>query len=324
VILTRTPFPVCLAGGGSDEAPFYRSQDGGATTSIALDRFFYVLVGERFDPRIRVVYSKTEEVAALDDLEHGLIREAMRLAQVHRSVEVHTLADTPGEVPAEGSSSSVAVGLLNALYRYKGKFADPSLLAEDASRIEINVLHETNGKRNPYAAAFGGVHYFEFRPDDTVRAQPIQLAPDDLDRLASRLSLFYVGPLARADPKGRSTEAAEESGLDGPLRQRQLARAMRDALAGRNWDRAGELLNEGWTLQREGAGRSKEPVDEWYAHGIDAGAIGGTATDVGGGRFLLLLHPPERSAQVAKALSRLERMPVRISPEGSRVLMVHG
>jgi D-glycero-alpha-D-manno-heptose-7-phosphate kinase len=325
VIITRTPFPISLAGGGTDAPSFYRESGGGAVTSLAIDRFVHVLVSERPDPSIRVAYSRTENVAAVDEVEHGLVREALRLAQVHRAVEVHAIADLPGEGTADGASSSLAVGLLNALYRFKGQVADPSLLAEDASRIEVNILHGTPGKQAQYSAAFGGLNYLEFRPDDTVRVHPIVLSPADLDSLSEHLSLFYAGS-GSGSGTGSDTPTSRKAGSqDVRLQMRDLAATVRDALVARDWDRVGATLDEASRLGgRLASGADHAPWNESYAQAIEAGAQGGIGIGGAGGGFLLLFHPPERSAQVAKSLSRLERMPVRISPEGSRVLLVHG
>ena len=322
MIITRTPFRISFAGGGTDLPSFYRAFGGGAVTSAAIDRFIHVLVNEKFDRSIRVAYSKTENVESVDDLQHGLVREALRLTQVHRAVEVHTIADIPGEGTGIGSSSSLTVGLLNALYAYKGQVVDPSRLAEEACRIEINILHGTLGKQDQYIAAYGGLHYLEFRPDDTVRVHPIPLSRADLDTLSSHLSLFYTGARS-AQPILKEQEARTAENREALLRIRELATATRDALVARKWDRVGALLDEGWRLKRGlTAGISNDQIDDWYRRGMAAGALGGKITGAGGGGFLLLFHPPERSAQVAQALTPLERMPVRISPEGSRILMV--
>lgn len=292
-------------------------------TSAAIDRFIHVLVNEKFDHSIRVAYSKTENVDSMEDLQHGLVREALRLTQVHRAVEVHTIADIPGEGTGIGSSSSLTVGLLNALYAYKGQIVDPSRLAEEACRIEINVLHGVLGKQDQYIAAFGGLHYFDFRPDDSVRVNPIPLSRADLDVLSAHLSLFYTGVTRNAQPILKEQDARTTENGDTLLRMRDLAGEMRDAFLARNWDRAGALLDEGWTLKRGlTRGISNNQIDDWYARGKAAGALGGKITGAGGGGFLMLFHPPERSAQVAQALPGLERIPVRISSEGSRILVV--
>lgn len=324
MIITRTPFRISFAGGGTDLPSFYREYGGGAVTSAAIDRFIHVLVNEKFDRSIRVAYSRTENVDSVDDLQHGLVREALRLTQVHRAVEVHTIADIPGEGTGVGSSSSLTVGLLNALHAYKGELVEPTRLAEEACRIEINILHGTQGKQDDYIAAFGGLHFFEFRADETVRVYPLPLARTDLDALSAHLSLFYTGTARSAQPILKEQDARTGSNRDALLRMRDLAAAMRDALVARDWDRAGALLDEGWSLKRGlTSGISNAQIDEWYARGKSAGALGGKITGAGGGGFLLMFHPPERSAQVAQALLPLERMAVRISPEGSRILTVH-
>jgi len=323
MIITRTPFRISFAGGGTDLPSFYRAYDGGAVTSAAIDRFIHVLVNEKFDRSIRVAYSRTENVETVDDLQHGLVREALRLTHVHRAVEVHTIADIPGEGTGIGSSSSLTVGLLNALYAYNGQVVDPARLAEEACRIEINILRGTLGKQDQYIAAFGGLHYFEFRADESVRVHPIPLSRTDLETLSSHLSLFYTGTPRSAQPILKEQDARTEENRDTLLRMRDLAGEMRDALVARAWDRAGGILDEGWGLKRGlTAGISNDRIDEWYSRGKAAGALGGKITGAGGGGFLLLFHPPERSAQVAQALLPLERMAVRISPEGSRILMV--
>jgi D-glycero-alpha-D-manno-heptose-7-phosphate kinase len=323
VIITRTPFRISFAGGGTDLSSFYREYGGGAVTSAAVDRFIHVLVNEKFDPSIRVAYSKTENVDSVDQLQHGLVREALRLTQVHRAVEVHTIADIPGEGTGIGSSSSLTVGLLNALYAYKGQLVDASRLAEEAARIEINILHGTLGKQDHYIAAYGGLHYFEFRPDDAVRVHPIPLSRADVDALFSHLSLFYTGTARSGQEILKEQDARTTQNKDALFRMRDMAGEMRDAFVARDWDQAGALLDEGWTLKRGlTPGITNGQIDEWYARGKAAGALGGKITGAGGGGFLLLFHPPERSTQVAKALSPLERMAIRISPEGSRILTV--
>lgn len=314
MIISRTPFPTTLAGGGTDVPSFYRANEGGAVTSVALDRFVHVLVNERSDPSIRVAYSRTENVARLDDLEHRHVREALRLTQVHRAVEVHTITDLPGDDAVLAAPSSLTVGLLHALYGYKGQTVDPARLAEEGCRIEINVLRETSGKRDPYASAFGGAHYFEFRPDDTVRVHSLPLSPTDLDALSAHLSLFYTGAVSSDPPIPRGSDGPTTADRDSLIRRRDLAAALRDALTARDWERAGSIVGAAPPIE---LGRG----NDWYSRALQAGALGGQRVGAVG-EFLLLFHPPERSAQVAQALSPLERMPVRISPEGSRILKV--
>ena len=323
MIITRTPLRISFAGGGTDLPGFYRSYGGGAVTSAAIDRYIHVLVNEKFDRSIRVAYSRTENVDHIDQLQHGLVREAMRLTGVHESLEVHTIADIPGEGTGLGSSSTLTVGLLNALYAYRGILRDPAELAEEACRIEIERLGGTLGKQDQYIAAFGGLEYFDFRPDDTVRATPIPLSTADRIDLSDHLSLFYTGITRKAQGILVEQNSRTEQNKESLLRIRDLAAEARDAVVAHNWERLGGILDDGWQLKRQlSNGISSSEIDRQYTAAKAAGAYGGKITGAGGGGFLLLLHPPERGRQIADALSPMMRVPVRIIPEGSRILFV--
>jgi D-glycero-alpha-D-manno-heptose-7-phosphate kinase len=323
VIITRTPLRVSFAGGGTDLPSFYRKYDGGAVVSAAIDRYVHVLVNDKFDRSIRVAYTRTENVERVEELQHGLVREAMRATGVTEAVEVHTIADIPSEGTGLGSSSSLTVGLLNAFYAYRGLLKEPRELAEEACQIEIDVLHGSLGKQDQFAAAFGGLHYFEFRPDDTVRASPLPLTVKDREELGNHLTLFYTGITRTAQGILKQQDARTEENRESLLKMRSLASETRNAIIARDWPRFGALLDEGWLLKRGlAAGVSTREIDEAYARARSAGAYGGKITGAGGGGFLVVVHPPERSAQVARALSPWMRVPIRVSPEGSRILFV--
>ncbi|HYA70480.1 MAG TPA: GHMP kinase [Thermoplasmata archaeon] len=323
MIITRTPLRISFAGGGTDLPAFYRAYGGGAVTSAAIDRYIHVLVNEKFDRSIRVAYSRTENVDHLEQLQHGLVREAMRVTGVHDSLEVHTIADIPSEGTGLGSSSSLTVGLLNALYAYRGVLKDPAELAEEACRIEIDRLGGTLGKQDQYIAAFGGVEYLDFRADDTVRASPIPLSTDHRLDLSDHLSLFYTGITRKAQGILVEQNSRTAENKESLFRLRELASEARRAIVGHDWAGLGGILDEGWQLKRRlTAGITSTEIDRQYAAAKAAGAFGGKITGAGGGGFLLLLHPPERSRQIAEALSPMARLPVRITPEGSRILFV--
>jgi D-glycero-alpha-D-manno-heptose-7-phosphate kinase len=323
VIITRTPLRISFAGGGTDLPSFYRAHGGGAVASAAIDKYVHVLVNEKFDKSIRVAYSKTENVDHLDELQHGIFKEAMRLTGVHDSLEIHTIADIPGEGTGLGSSSSLTVGLLNALHAFRGTLKGPAELAEEACQIEIDRLGGALGRQDDYIAAFGGVDYFEFHPDDSVRAAPIPLSNDRRNALSDHLSLFYTGVTRRAEGILKAQSERTHSNLDALLRMRELAGVARDAIVRADWAALGGTLDEGWRLKRGLAdGITTAAIDAQYAAAKAAGAYGGKITGAGGGGFLLLLHPPESSHQIAAALSPMQRLPVRITPEGSRILFV--
>jgi D-glycero-alpha-D-manno-heptose-7-phosphate kinase len=324
VIITRTPLRISFVGGGTDLANFYRQFGGGAVVSAAIDQYIHVIVNKKFDRSIRVAYSQTENVDSLGELRHGLIREAMRSTGVHEQLEIHTIADIPGEGTGLGSSSSLTVGLLNALYAYRGMLKNPGELASEACQIEIDTLGGTVGKQDQYIAAYGGVHHFEFRADESVRASPIPLTPSERDVLSEHLSLYYTGTARRAEGILKDQDSRTAQNKDALVRMRDQASEARSALLARNWEALGRLLEEGWQLKRTlSSGISSPEIDGWFAAAKAAGAYGGKITGAGGGGFLLLVHPPERSRQIASALSTLRRVPVRITLEGSQILGIH-
>jgi D-glycero-alpha-D-manno-heptose-7-phosphate kinase len=323
VIITRTPLRISFAGGSTDLPSFYRAYGGGAVTSAAIDRYVHVLVNDKFDRSIRVAYTRTENVENVDHLQHGLVREAMKVTGVTEALEIHTIADIPSEGSGLGSSSSLTVGLLNALYAHKGELRDPHQLAEEACRIEIEILGGTLGKQDQYIAALGGVQYLEFRPDDTVRSNPIPLSTVDRADLSEHLSLFFTGITRKAEGVLKGMDARTPTNRESLLRLRELATEARDAILRKNWPRLGEVLDEGWQIKRGlSDGITSSTIDTYYAKLKEAGAWGGKITGAGGGGFLLVVHPPERSHQIAAALSPMERLPVRIQSEGSRILFV--
>ena len=323
MIITRTPLRISFAGGATDLPSFYRAHGGGAVTSAAIDRYIHVLVNPKFERSIRVSYSRTENVDRLEDLQHGLVREAMRVTGLREAVEVHTIADIPSEGTGLGSSSTLTVGLLNAFYAYQGILKEPAELAREACEIEIDRLGGVLGKQDQYIAAFGGIQFFEFRPDDSVRVAPIPLATRDRDALSDHLSLFYTGITRKAQPLLQRQSERTSENRPALERMRELAREARDALVRTDFRRLGEILDEGWALKRGlSSGVSTETIDVQYASAKSAGAWGGKITGAGGGGFLLLFHPPERSHAIAQALAPMERLPVRITPEGSRILFV--
>ncbi|MCI4365588.1 MAG: GHMP kinase [Thermoplasmata archaeon] len=323
MIITRTPLRISFAGGGTDLPSFYRDHGGGAVTSAAIDRYVHVLVNEKFDRSIRVAYSRTENVGHLEELQHGIVKEAMRLTGVSDSVEVHTIADIPSEGTGLGSSSTLTVGLLNALHAFRGVLKGPAELAEEACQIEIDRLGGALGRQDDYIAAFGGVQHFQFQPDDSVRAFPIPISRTHREALSDHLSLFYTGITRRAEGILKSQSERTQLNLESLGRMRTLATEARDAIVRTDWAALGATLDEGWQLKRQLVqGITSTEIDRFYTAAKAAGAYGGKITGAGGGGFLLLLHPPESSHKIAAALSPLQRLSVRITPEGSRILFV--
>lgn len=324
MIISRTPFRVSLAGGGSDFAEYYRVRPGNVI-SLAINRYMYVTVNRRFDDSIRVAYTRTEIVDHIDDLEHDLIREALRMVGCTRGIEVTTIADLPAGIGL-GSSSSLAVGALNALYALKGEWRSPEELARRACEIEIEVLGRPIGKQDQYIAAFGGLRDIHFLSDDTVTVHPLICPPDLRRRLIDQLMLFYTGTSRQAhtvlgEVRRRLVEHDDtRSAVDGLV---EIAACTRQAILEGRLDRLGELLDRSWQLKRQMASKvTNGRLDVMYAEARAAGATGGKVSGAGGGGCLLLVVPEPHRSTVRAAMERagLKEVPFSLEPEGSRII----
>lgn len=321
MIISKTPFRISFLGGGTDLPSHFRRR-GGAVLSTTIDKYMYVAVNARFEDTIRVAYTRTEIVESLDELRHELVREALRLVGVDRGVEVVTIADIPAGTGL-GSSSSLTVGLLHALYAYTGRFVSRERLAREACHIEIDVLGHPIGKQDQYAAAYGGLNFIRFNSDDSVFVEPVICAPEVKRKLFDSLLLFYTGMRRRAgsilaEQAKRSRE--REAALD---RLAELAEEGREVLGRGDLAAFGRLLHEGWKLKRTLASRISRPeIDAWYEAAREAGALGGKILGAGGGGFLLLFCPEERKEAVRLRLSQfgLREFHVAYEPQGSRII----
>src|SRR5208282_5991995 len=219
MIISQTPYRVSFAGGGTDLPAFYR-REFGAVLSTTIDQHIYVTIHRRFEPSIRVSYSRTEVAGTIDEVQHELVREAMRLVEIDEPLEITTIGDVPSGT-GMGSSSSLTVGLLAALHGYRHRVVSAKMLAEQACRIEIDVLGKPIGRQDQYAAAFGGVNYIRFNPDDSVDVEPVPCRAETLSELEQRVLLLYTGQPRDAN---RILERQSNATLD----RMDALRAMRD------------------------------------------------------------------------------------------------
>ena len=323
MIISQTPYRVSLAGGGTDLPAFYE-REYGAVLSTTIDQHIYVTIHRRFEPTIRVSYSRTEVASTLEDIQHELVREAMRLVEIDEPLEITTIGDVPAGT-GMGSSSSLTVGLLTALYGYRHRVVSPRLLAEQACKIEITVLNKPIGRQDQYAAAFGGLNYMRFNPDHTVDLEPVPCRAETLRELEQRILLIYTGQTRDANTILERQAEGTAKCLSVLRSMRDLANAIRLTLAGEgDIDQFAALLHEGWELKRSlGCGISNEHVDEWYAAARRAGAVGGKLLGAGGGGFLLLVAPPWRHRAIREALGRPRELTFRIARHGSRNIFIH-
>lgn len=325
MIISRTPLRVSFVGGGSDLAAYYRHEPG-AVVSTGIDRYIYITVNAKFDHQIRASYSVTEIVDSVDELKHELIRESLGLVGLARGVEITSISDIPSQGTGLGSSSTYTVGLLNALHAYTGRFAGAERLAHEACTIEIERCGAPIGKQDQYIAAYGGLQFIQFNPDETVYVDPIICRPQTRQRLQQRLLMLYTGTTRQTGAILREQQANTERDQARRLSLRQmvaLAHDLRTALVRDDLDAFGEVLHEGWVRKRElAAGISSALIDGWYERARAAGALGGKILGAGGGGFLLLYAPEERLDGICAALPELRPVRVRFEPQGSKIIYV--
>jgi D-glycero-alpha-D-manno-heptose-7-phosphate kinase len=325
MIISRTPLRISFAGGGTDLPAFWR-EEAGAVLSTTIDKYIYVVANRRFEPEIRVSYSKTEIVENVADIQHDLVRESLRVTGLPSHLEILTMADIPAGAGL-GSSSSVTVGLLNALYAFQGKLRSPEDLAHEACEIEIDIIGKPIGKQDQYAAAYGGFRFLQFEPTGAVRIEPVVCPRELLTDLQRNLILFFTGMTRSADSilELQSANIKSDSMVRTHLRaMRDLAFELRSVVAGKQpLDRFGAILNEGWQLKKQAAeGITNPSIEGWYEQALGAGALGGKLLGAGGGGCLLFYCPYERQNQVRAALSELPEIHFRFEMEGSRITFI--
>jgi D-glycero-alpha-D-manno-heptose-7-phosphate kinase len=325
MVISRTPLRVSFVGGGTD-LPDFSDEHGGAVVSTTIDKWIHVIVAPRFEGDIRVSYSRTEIVPTAKDVEHELVREALRLTGIPRGVDVVTLADVPSRGTGLGSSSAVMVGLLNALYAFQGRFRPPASLAEEACRLEIEDLGKPIGRQDQYAAALGGFQMIEFMKGGGVRTQPIVSPPGTLERLHRSLIMFFTGVERSADNVlgDQRDRMRRGSTTEQLMAMRELAYEMRDRLAEGDTDAVGDLLHRNWQLKRGLAhGVSNDFIDGAYEKALGAGATGGKLLGAGAGGFLLFYAAPDQQAAVRAALKDdLREVPFHFAANGTQILLL--
>ena len=322
MIITKTPFRISFAGGGSDMADFYR-EHGGCVLSTSINRYMYISLHPYFDNRKTALkYSKTEIVDDLHDIDHSIFRCVLTDMDI-QGVEISSTADVPSGTGL-GSSSSFTVGLLHTLYCYKGKYVSKTKLAEEACNVEINKLGNPIGKQDQYAAACGGLNFISFHQDDTVSVEPLITRGETLQQLQDNLTMFYTGithdaNAILAEQKKNISSADKTRNL---IQMCQLARDMKCSLENNELSDFGKILNEGWMRKKELAGGISSPrIDELYELAMKNGALGGKLLGAGGGGFLLFYCPKEQQERLKNQL-RLKPFNFRFEHDGSSVVHI--
>lgn len=323
MIITKTPFRMSFFGGGTDMESFFREY-GGAVLSTTFDKYCYVNVRHLprfFDYTTELSYSKTERVTNVDDIQHPAVRNAMKLLDMHE-IRLTYEADLPAR-SGLGTSSSFAVGMLNAFYCLKGKFASKKKLADEAIYLEREMCAEAGGWQDQIAASFGGMNRIEFNKDGTYDVRPIIIHPDRKKQLNDNLMMFFTGFTRFSS----DMQKANQSGYDEKIKQLQQMYALVDEAEAvledkhSDLDEFGRLLDKTWRLKRQTGGAiTTNSIDALYEKGIAAGAIGGKLLGAGGGGFLVFYVAPEKQQAVMDAMSDLLYVPFQFEDGGTRVI----
>ena len=318
MIIVQTPLRVSFLGGGTDFEDFYLNY-GGAVLSTAIDKYAFVVMKERYDDMIYVNYSKKEIVENVDDLEHELVREAMKMAGVEKGVEISTFVDVR-EGTGLGSSSSITVGLLQSLYAYKGEAETAGTLARQACQIEVDILGKPMGRQDQYIAAYGNMRFITFSGEG-ISAEKVVLSKEGKTKLSERLMLFFTKRTRRSGEILAEQKANIADRVEVLKEMTKLAYQGREAITRETFDELGEMLHKGWQLKRQLASKiSNSDLDEMYQAALNSGAVGGQITGAGGGGFLLLYAPAQRRDDIRSALWGLEEIPLRFEADGTKVI----
>ncbi len=320
MIIVQTPLRISLFGGGTDFKAFYQEY-GGCVVSSAIDKYIFVTIKKRFDDKLRVGYTRTEMVDRVDEIEHELIREAFRVTGISSGVEITTMGDIPSAGSGLGSSSTVTVGSLHAMYTYLGEIVPAVELAKQACSIEIDVLGKPIGIQDQYIVAQGGLRFIEFKPDGTVHSAKLEINEDALRSLNDNLMLFYTG-FARSSESILSEQQTKIDDNAMLLKEiKEMALEARKEIESGNLDEIGKMLHKSWRLKKKLAKKiSNGQIDDLYETAQRAGALGGKISGAGGGGFLLLYCPYQSQSRVRAALKALKELPFRFENDGSKVI----
>lgn len=322
MIITKTPFRMSFFGGGTDMENYFRKH-GGAVLSTTIDKYCYVVVRHLprfFEHTTEVAYSKIERVKACEDIQHPAIRNAMRLLDMHE-IRLSYDADLPAR-SGLGTSSSFAVGMLNAFYALKGKYADKKELADKAIYLERVLCAEEGGWQDQIAASFGGLNRINFDADG-YQVLPVIISAERKKQLNGNLMMFFTGFTRFSSEVQKNNQFGRSEHIDHLKEMMKLVDEAQKILEDKNTDLDdfGYLLDRTWRLKRQtGVAVTTDSIDGLYERGIKAGAIGGKLLGAGGGGFLVFYVRPEKQASVRAAMDGIMHVPFEFESEGTRVI----
>lgn len=324
IVTTLTPQRISFGGGGTDILSFYKDLDG-AVLSAAIDKYIYVTVKQHsplFRESYRLSYYKTEHVDSLDEIENEIIRECLRLVPVNPPLYVSTTADVPAS-SGLGSSSSFAIGILNALHAMRGEIVSPGQLAEEACHVEINILNKPIGKQDQYAAAFGGCNFFTFSKNGRVSIDQISLPKNGIEKIFNNLLLIWTGMQRDAGLVLKEQLKNADINRENLYNMREIAFEIRNHMLNRpnNIKGFGEILHRSWLAKRKlSTTISNNKIDELYAKALKVGCYGGKVVGAGGGGFILVAAPPNVQKKIQIEKSFFSSIKIKYEPLGSRII----
>jgi len=314
MMLSRAPVRFSLGGGGTD-LPSYCDEHGGFLVAATIDKYIHVAASKRFYPSILLKYSKTEQVDRVDDIQHPLFREAMKLTGVTDGIELVSIADLPAN-SGLGSSSAFTVALLNALHAYQHEFVATEQLAREACQIEIDILKEPIGKQDQYISAYGGITAFTFEKGGGVTVERLPMKPEVVENLEMNLLVFYSGIERKASVVLSEQKKTIASNKDDAVQRMHRIKALghdtKRLLINGTIDQYGDLLHEHWMNKRKLASNMTDgTIDEHYEEARKAGAIGGKLMGAGGGGFFMFYVRPESRRKVYETMVARGLRPLR-------------
>ena len=324
MIITRTPFRISFAGGGTDLREFY-SQEPGKVISTSINKYIYVVVKRQLgivEHKYRINWSQVEFKDRIEDIEHPIVRESLRIFNIDFPIEITTFTDIPGQTGL-GSSSAFTVGLVHALHALKGEMVTKGVLASEAAHIEVDLLGRVIGKQDHYASSYGNINVFTFNPDESVSIDPVLYKSEIKQSIENNLLLFYL-KIQRDASEILITQQQETQNKRNSLRELQdLIEPLRDIFSNGNDNelyKFGEVLDKGWRIKRELTDKiSSVTIDSYYQKAKDCGAIGGKLLGAGGGGFLLLYVEDKYQKSVIDALAELYCLHVEFDEGGTRI-----
>ena len=323
MIITRAPFRVSFCGGGSDLPSFYEKY-GGCVLSTSIRKYMYLTIHHYFHKdQIVLKYSKTETVKDYESIEHKYFRQCLKDFGI-MGVEISSMADIPSGTGL-GSSSSFTVALLHLLYTYRGEYVSKYKLAKEACKTEIDKLGQPIGKQDQFAAAFGGLNFYEFQPNGFVNVEPIIMAPQSYKTLEDNILMFYIGGVHSASDilKEQSKNLVAADKAKAQLKMCELSRTLKEELQKNNVDAMGELLHENWMMKKSLVSEiSNTLIDDTYQKAMNAGALGGKLLGAGGAGFMIFYVKPEKQESVRKALNDLREMNFEMDNGGATIVHV--